>query len=64
MSVQPSTIPLTLSFQPGVEEVTGWNSKVETIGNFTVCYRGVIVNEVSFPTKYQRLVMISGDYHV
>ncbi len=46
-SFVPSRIPVTLRFVPGSEIVSGINMKIKTIGNFTLCFRGLIVNAVN-----------------
>ena len=39
-------IPLTLTIEPGVKAIKGVSLDIDTIGNFTFCYRAVISNKV------------------
>ena len=46
-----SRVPMKFTILPGTESVTGVNFKLQTVGNFTICFRAQILNQVKMNVK-------------
>eukprot|EP00112_Aurelia_sp_Birch-Aquarium-sp1_P008512 Seg194.3_Seg194.2 transcript_id=Seg194.3_Seg194.2/GoldUCD/mRNA.D3Y31 product="Coagulation factor VIII" protein_id=Seg194.3_Seg194.2/GoldUCD/D3Y31 len=47
------SVPITLTFEAGIKAVKGVSLDIETVGNFTLCYRAVINNKnISYFSKF------------
>ena len=45
-NINPSRLPLTLEFKPGIKAVQGIALEMGTLGNHTLCYQAIIQDKV------------------
>ena len=45
-NINPSRLPLTLEFKPGIKAVQGTALEMRTLGNYTLCYQAIIQDKV------------------